>query len=113
MIAEYKRKTNWGVGLGLVALVSGNAMAAGAGGIGGRGLMVIGIGLFIWGCVSYAKAKGQHPAWGILGLFSIFGLIALVLMKDRHAEEQRITAASSSGAPPPPPQREDLRQPQI
>ena len=41
--------------------------------------------LFVLACVDYAKCKGMHPAMGLLGLGSIFGLIVLSLWPDRYA----------------------------
>ncbi len=46
-------------------------------------LVLLGTVLLIIGLVYYAKAKGRHPAWGIMGLLSIIGLIVLALLKDR------------------------------
>lgn len=34
------------------------------------------------GAIVYAKAKGRHPAWGLLALFSLFGLTLLFLLPD-------------------------------
>ena len=87
MLAGYKRKTNVGVGFGI--LFQGISKIAPL--IGGDWGVIIslssllfGIGLFTWGCMSYMKGKGYHGAWGLLGLLSIIGLIILVLFPDRH-----------------------------
>ena len=88
MLSEYKKKTNIGVGLGIIIQIIANVVSAGGEGniiIGGL-LGFVGTVFFIYGCVSYAKGKGHHGAWGILGLFSIIGLIILVLFPDRHKE---------------------------
>lgn len=47
-------------------------------------ILCLGIVFFIWGCVSYAQGKGQSPALGLLGFFSICGLIILILLPDKH-----------------------------
>jgi hypothetical protein len=87
MIAEYQKKTNIGVAIGLIVSIAGRllmkseepslvllgALAAIAGTV-----------VFIWGCWHYALGKGYHGAWGLLGLFSFVGLIVLVLFPDRH-----------------------------
>ena len=36
--------------------------------------------LCIWGCAAYAKSKGYHELWGLLGLAGCFGLLILFLM---------------------------------
>jgi len=40
--------------------------------------------LFVLACTDYAKSKGLHPAVGLLGLCSIFGLIILSVWPDRY-----------------------------
>jgi len=55
----------------------------------GSGLLVlifypISVVLFVLACVDYAKSKGLHPAMGLLGLGSIFGLMALSFWPDRY-----------------------------
>ncbi len=47
---------------------------------------VVGLVLFIWGCVGYAKGKGYTKWLGALGLLSCLGLIVLVLLPDRRKE---------------------------
>ena len=32
------------------------------------------------------RGKGHHPAWGILGVFSLIGLVILFFFPDRHKE---------------------------
>jgi 4-amino-4-deoxy-L-arabinose transferase-like glycosyltransferase len=48
--------------------------------IAGTVLVMVGLGY-------YAKAKGRHWAWGLLGLLSIFGLIALAILPDKAKSE--------------------------
>jgi len=79
MIASHQKNTNIGVGLGLVLNFGGVVVGGGIGPL----MQLAGTCLFIWGCYSYAKAKGRHGAWALLGFLSIFGLIGLALMKDR------------------------------
>ena len=44
---------------------------------------LVGAALFVFGCIQYALAKGRSSLWGWFGLFSIFGLIIIVLLEDR------------------------------
>lgn len=87
MLQEYKRKTNIGVGVGIVLQIVGRVLVTtdSAGGeLVGSLVLMTGIACFIWGCAQYAKAKGHSPYWGALGLLSIIGLIVLVLLSDKH-----------------------------
>ena len=45
--------------------------------------------MFVFACVDYAKSKGMHPAMGLLGLGSIFGLIILSIWPDRYVYDSR------------------------
>ena len=51
----------------------------------------IGAVLFVLACVDYAKSKGLHPAMGLLGLGSIFGLIVLSVWPDRYKFDKEAT----------------------
>ena len=42
--------------------------------------------VFALGGCAYAKAKGWHWAWGLLGLTSLPGILVLMLFTDRHPE---------------------------
>ena len=85
MLAEKKRDTNIGVGIGFVLQLAGNVLQA-------RGAR--------WprpasccsrrasdlhlGCMSYCEGKGHSKWLGLLGLLSIVGLLILVFLPDRH-----------------------------
>jgi len=92
MLAEYKRKANIGVGIGLVLQIMGNILigpkeAVGSAPLVGLIALMAGPVFFIWGCMSYSKGKGHHSAWGLLGLLSIIGLIVLALFRDKHKKD--------------------------
>ncbi len=86
MIAEYKTKTNIGIGLGIILqLVGRYLMGTGeTGAIAGGVLVLIGAVCFIWGCMNYAAGKGYSKLLGLLGLISCLGLLILVFLPDRH-----------------------------
>ncbi len=48
---------------------------------------IIGTVLFMVGLAYYAKAKGRNPAWCLMALLSIIGLIVLACLKDLEKEE--------------------------
>ncbi|MBN1392042.1 MAG: hypothetical protein JW947_04480 [Sedimentisphaerales bacterium] len=87
MLAEYKKKTNISIAIAIAIWILGGIIV---------GLLsktpaedfrsIQGLGLipFIIGCCYYAKGKGYHGAWGLLGIFVIFGLFALVCFPDKN-----------------------------
>ena len=87
MLAEYKSKTNIGVGLGIVLEIAGRILTdienPGPRTIGSL-VILVGAIAFIWGCAQYCRGKGHSPWWGALGLLSILGLIVLFFLPDRH-----------------------------
>jgi len=49
------------------------------------GVMVAaGIGLLTIGLAFYARSKGRHPAWCLLGILSVLGLLIIVLLPTKH-----------------------------
>lgn len=92
MIEEQRKKKNLFVGLGLAGLIGGLAVQLSGepgGGVAILGFVIrlAGFGAFLYGCICYARAKGRHWAWGLLGFFNLFGLAALwLLLKDKSAE---------------------------
>ena len=84
MLAQFKKNTNIGVGLGIVLQIAGRVLAnSGSEGI-GLVVLLVGLAAFIWGCGQYAKGKGYSAWFGALGLLSIIGLIVLVIFPDKH-----------------------------
>lgn len=47
---------------------------------------LIGIAVVVVGLANYAKSKGRHPAWSLLGLLSCVGVVVVALLKDRLDE---------------------------
>lgn len=117
MIKRYQNLSNLGIGGGLILSVAGRVAVAMqmptppattpgspliimAGGI----AALLGLALFVYGCVMYALAKGRSGAWGIFGILSIIGLIVLVCLKDNARDGQVAQARGfevnpRSGAP--------------
>lgn len=67
---------------GLGVLVVKFAEHPSALGLAGAIALMIGTVPYIRGLALFAKAKGQHPAWCLLGLFSLFGLTVLFALPD-------------------------------
>jgi hypothetical protein len=89
MLAEYKRKTNICVGVGIVLQIIGRLVVIRSGSgevLLGSLVVLLGAGVLIWGCAQYATGKGHSPWFGALGLLSIIGLIILVFLPDRHKQ---------------------------
>ncbi len=41
--------------------------------------------LFLWGCHSLVKRKGYHPAWTLVAIVPLIGLIVLLYLPDKHS----------------------------
>ena len=98
MIAEYQKKSNIGVGIGVVLWIAGYALSntSEAGVVVGLLLMLAGAAVFVYGCFMFAQGKGYPAVLGLLGLLGIIGLLILVVMPDKHK-------AGAMPPPPPPP----------
>ena len=92
MKQEYKSKTNAFILLGIIVQVIGVIVGQDI----GIFIRLIGSVLLIIGCCYYAKGKGYHGAWGLLGLLNIIGLIILICMKDKEKELVRCTPSRVS-----------------
>ncbi|MBB6249208.1 hypothetical protein [Rhodanobacter sp. A1T4] len=86
MLAEYKRTTNIGVGLGIIGEIVGRALAQSGSVVIGGIILLAGFAVFIWGCSQYAKAKGHSPWFGAFGILSLIGLLVLFFLTDRYKE---------------------------
>jgi uncharacterized membrane protein len=86
MLAEKRTATNVGLGLGLPLQFAGLLLQlqGEAQYVSGLLLALAGLAVFTRGCVRYAQGKGRHAATGLLGLFSVVGLLALLVLPDRH-----------------------------
>lgn len=60
----------------------------------------LGAALLIVGLALYASAKGQHWAWGFMGLLSIIGLIILAALPDREHERKTLESMSVDATQP-------------
>ena len=87
MIKEYNRKSFYFGIPGIILQIAGQLMRDSTGGITSLGSVIslAGTALLITGLVFYAKAKGRHPAWCLMGLLSIIGIIILALLKDKSS----------------------------
>jgi glycerol uptake facilitator-like aquaporin len=86
---------------GLILQIAGNVMMRSGPDKEGVGLLVgiIGTALLMGGLMMYARAKGRSPAWGLMGLLSIIGLIVLAMLEDR-APSGKARAAGRAPARP-------------
>lgn len=81
MLAEYKKKTNLFILIGITCNLAGWLFLKDV-----PLVSLVGSVLFIVGCSYYAKGKGHHGAWGLLGLLNLIGLLILILMSDKHKD---------------------------
>lgn len=52
-------------------------------------LLLAGTALLMVGLAYYARAKGRNPAWCLMGLLSLVGLIVLASLQDLEKESQQ------------------------
>ena len=85
MIAEKLKKSNIGVGIGIVLEIAGRVLTASGAPLIFLGIpiLVAGVVIFIWGCFNYSEAKGYSRYLGFLGVASCIGLIVLILLPDK------------------------------
>lgn len=88
MLAEYKKKSNIGIAIAIIVWILGGILVGFLGELlteedaaAVTGLSAI---PFIYGCWYYAKGKGYHGAWGLLGILFVFGLLILVFFPDKY-----------------------------
>jgi hypothetical protein len=86
MLAENRKKTNIGVGVGISLEILGKILIGANSNLAIPGLILVLIGVvfFIWGCMNYAEGKGYNKLLGLLGLLSCLGLIILIILPDQH-----------------------------
>jgi len=94
MLKEFKAKTYIGIGFGIFLTYFLYAIEPKTGSgflvsLVGLGLSILSMVLFIWGCCCYAKGKGHHGAWGLLGLLFIPGLIILSFFRDMNKKNRK------------------------
>jgi hypothetical protein len=86
MLAEYKTKTNIGVGLGILLQIIARALKTAWPSTASLATLIglLGLGLFVYGCFNYAQGKGYSRWLGLLGLLSCLGLVVLVVLPDKN-----------------------------
>jgi len=86
MLPEKRKKTNVGVGVGLILFVIGFVLSRQEDPTGSIGflLLLLSVVPFTLGCMNYAEGKG-HSKWvGLVGVAGIVGLIVLIILPDQH-----------------------------
>ena len=101
MLVEYKNKANGFMIVGFFTWFGGNIIR----GIYhidilGWGVTAIGFMAFIYGCTLYAKAKGHHWAFGLLGAANLLGLVILTLLPDKCKDNKQANSTPIMAAPP-------------
>jgi hypothetical protein len=85
MIASLQKKATPFLGLGLLIQVGGTFLREINWGL-TMACIAIGAALLIVGCMYYAVGKGYRRELGLLGLLSVFGVIALIYMPDKEKD---------------------------
>ncbi len=85
MIASLQKKATPFLGLGLLIQVGGSFLREINWGL-TLACLAIGAALLIVGCMYYAVGKGYRRELGLLGLLSVFGVIALIYLPDKERD---------------------------
>jgi hypothetical protein len=85
MIAKYKPRVNWGIGIGFLIQILAIYFSQ-EDNIFADLLYFFGMAFVFYGLTYYAKAKGYSPWFGALGVLGFIGFIILVFMKDKHKD---------------------------
>lgn len=85
MIASLQKKATPFLGAGLLIQVGGTFLREINWGI-TLACFAIGAALLVVGCMYYAVGKGYRRELGLLGLLSVFGVIALIYMPDKEKD---------------------------
>lgn len=85
MIASLQKKATPFLGLGLLIQVGGSFLREINWGL-TLACLAIGAALLIVGCMYYAVGKGYRRELGLLGLLSVFGVIALIYLPDKEKD---------------------------
>jgi 4-hydroxybenzoate polyprenyltransferase len=95
MLTEYKKRARIGMDWRIVVQLCSYVMAPFVPNVFAAVLVVLlGSGLFVWGCSCHAKGKGQHWAWGLLGFLSVFGLLVVLGLPDKHRDPTEASATT-------------------
>jgi len=94
MLKEYKLRTNLGIAFGFVLIFVGQGFYDSSELIAGVASLA-GLISFVWGTCSYSQGKGYHPAWGLLGVFTILGLVILFFFPDKHRDSSEASLRSA------------------
>jgi hypothetical protein len=84
MISEDRVKGSLGIGIGMLMAVGMSLLASRVPQGVLWALWVPSTAVFVTGCAFYSRSKGYSPYLGVLGFGWIFGLIALIFLKDRN-----------------------------
>lgn len=87
VLKQYGRYAALGIALGLLVQIAGAAippMATKSPAIPAFVVILVGMGIFVYGCYCLMKMKGQHGALALLGLLGCFGLVILLVLPNKH-----------------------------
>ena len=88
MKLENQKNAKAGIISGIVLQIAGRLLLNSGSDAPGMTLTLFGAGFFIWGCMNFAEGKGYSKWFGALGLLSCLGLGILLIIKDKHPQQQ-------------------------
>jgi hypothetical protein len=85
MLSKYQSKINVGVSLGVFLIFGSSGLVKSPlRFVSGFATLMTGWALLLYGCASYAKAKGHSEWYGLLAVFFVPGMVVLTLLKDKY-----------------------------
>lgn len=87
MLAKYQSKINVGVSLGVFLIFGSSGLVKSPLElVSGFASLMTGWALLLYGCASYAKAKGHSEWYGLLALLFVPGMVVLTLLRDKYKD---------------------------
>jgi hypothetical protein len=87
LLTQYRTKINVAVSFGVILIFgSGGPAKPSLRLVAGLAPLMTGWALLLYGCANYAKAKGHSEWFGLLAVFFLPGMLALVLLRDRYKD---------------------------
>ncbi len=96
---NYGRRSEAGIPLGLLMQFSGLWVVEGVDHlVAGLSIMFAGTALLIWGCCNEARIRGYHEAWGLLGIASLLGVLALMFFPEKTSLTEKSSALGETAS---------------
>jgi hypothetical protein len=83
-MASLFEQINIWVWIGFVIQIIGRVAAGLVGGPIGAAISILGLLIFVLGCMGICQEKGYSRWWGFLGIFSCIGLLVILVLPEKQ-----------------------------